>query len=112
MRAESHLREEPWDSGLSHAILNPLGATAACEAFFFFLGESVPQPLGGRWGGGACVQTRTQLMNHLATLSSDGADWGPKTSKFANCRGSALFLHRQGWLKFPRPEIQSLSNHI
>lgn len=47
MRAESHLREEPWDSGLSQAILNPLGATAACEAFFFFLERAFPSHLVG-----------------------------------------------------------------
>lgn len=109
--AESHMREKPWDSGWSHAIFYPgarrfctAGVTAALEAWV--LGDRVPLQLRGRY---------THQSPACEPLHNPQPRWSrvwSQTSKFANCRGSAVFLPRRGRLKFPRREIQSLSNQI
>lgn len=74
--AESHIREEPWDSGLSHAIFNPgarhfcsAGVTGVFEGFFFFFPRKRALATLG-----VGVKTRTQLVNHFTILHSDGAN--------------------------------------
>lgn len=110
--AESHMREKPCDSGWSHAIFLPRSKTFLHGRSHCCLGSLSFGRQSALATRGAALQTRAPLVNRFTILNGGGAGVWLQTSKFANCTGSGVFFPRQGRLKFPRLETQSLSNQI